>query len=64
MAGLGLGVVWSRAKIEQALGVDFVIGSIHFAGECIAYDGSKEEAEELLALRGSREAYWRAISTR
>jgi HisJ family histidinol phosphate phosphatase len=56
--GLGLGVVWSRAKIEQVLGVDFIIGSIHFAQERLAYDGSKEEAEELLAVRGSREAYW------
>jgi histidinol-phosphatase (PHP family) len=56
--GLGLGLTWSRAKIEQMLGVDFIVGSVHFSAERIPYDGSKEEAERLLRLRGSPEAYW------
>lgn len=56
--GLGLGLTWSRAKIEQMLGVDFIVGSVHFSAERIPYDGSKEEAERLLKLRGSPEAYW------
>jgi len=56
--GLGLGVTWSRAKIEQALGVDFILGSIHFAQEKIAYDGSTDEARSLLALRGDSQVYW------
>ena len=56
--GLGLGLTWSRAKIEQMLGVDFIVGSVHFSAERIPYDGSKEEADRLLKLRGSPEAYW------
>jgi HisJ family histidinol phosphate phosphatase len=56
--GLGLGLTWSRAKIEQMLGVDFIVGSVHFSAERIPYDGTEEEAERLLKLRGSPEAYW------
>lgn len=56
--GTGLGVQWNRAKVFQALGVDFVIGSVHFSKEGIPYDGSLEEAQQLLVLRGGLEAYW------
>jgi HisJ family histidinol phosphate phosphatase len=56
--GDGLGVNWNRSKLFQAKDADFVIGSVHFAPEGLPYDGSREEAEELLALRGSLEAYW------
>jgi HisJ family histidinol phosphate phosphatase len=56
--GLGLGVTWSRAKIEQALGVDFIVGSVHFSKDHIAYDGSKDEARRLLELCGGGYAYW------
>lgn len=56
--GLGLGVTWSRAKIEQALGVDFIVGSVHFSSERIAYDGSKEEARSLLERCGDSHTYW------
>jgi HisJ family histidinol phosphate phosphatase len=56
--GEDLGLQWSRSKIFQAEGADYVIGSVHFAPEGLPYDGSKEEAEELLKLRGSLEAYW------
>lgn len=56
--GADLGLLWSRSKIFQAEGADFVIGSVHFAPEGLPYDGSKEEALELLKLRGSLEAYW------
>ncbi|TNJ46570.1 histidinol-phosphatase HisJ family protein [Tamlana fucoidanivorans] len=56
--GPGLGLQWSRSKIFQAEDADYVIGSVHFAPEGLPYDGSKEEAEELLKLRGSLEAYW------
>ena len=56
--GADLGLQWSRSKIFQAEDADFVIGSVHFAPEGLPYDGSKEEALELLKLRGSLEAYW------
>ncbi len=56
--GTDLGLEWSRSKIFQAADADFVIGSVHFAPEGLPYDGSKEEAMELLQLRGNLEAYW------
>lgn len=56
--GQDLGLQWSRSKIFQAEDADYVIGSVHFAPEGLPYDGSKEEALELLKLRGSLEAYW------
>jgi HisJ family histidinol phosphate phosphatase len=56
--GPDLGLQWSRSKIFQAEDADYVIGSVHFAPEGLPYDGSKEEALELLKLRGSLEAYW------
>lgn len=56
--GPDLGLQWSRSKIFQAEDADYVIGSVHFAPEGLPYDGSKEEAEELLKMRGSLEAYW------
>ncbi len=56
--GPDLGLQWSRSKIFQAEDADYVIGSVHFAPEGLPYDGSKEEAEELLKIRGSLEAYW------
>ncbi|MEN8188195.1 MAG: histidinol-phosphatase HisJ family protein, partial [Bacteroidota bacterium] len=56
--GSDLGLQWSRSKIFQAEGADFVIGSVHFAPEGLPYDGSKEEAHKLLKLRGSLENYW------
>lgn len=56
--GPDLGLLWSRSKIFQAEEADFVIGSVHFAPEGLPYDGSKEEALELLKMRGSLEAYW------
>jgi len=56
--GSDLGVQWNRSKLFQASEADFVIGSVHFAPEGLPYDGSKEEALELLKLRGSLENYW------
>jgi len=56
--GDDLGLQWSRSKIFQAEDADFVIGSVHFAPEGLPYDGTKEEANELLKMRGSLEAYW------
>ena len=56
--GPDLGLLWSRSKIFQAEDAAFVIGSVHFAPEGLPYDGSKEEALELLRMRGSLEAYW------
>lgn len=56
--GADLGLLWSRSKIFQAEEADFVIGSVHFAPEGLPYDGSKEEALELLRIRGSLENYW------
>lgn len=56
--GSDLGLQWNRSKLFQADEADFVIGSVHFAPEGLPYDGSKEEALELLKLRGSLEEYW------
>ncbi|WP_396601241.1 histidinol-phosphatase HisJ family protein [Algibacter sp. R77976] len=56
--GPEIGLQWSRSKIFQAEDADYVIGSVHFAPEGLPYDGSKEEAQELLKMRGSLEAYW------
>ncbi|MBF0545222.1 MAG: histidinol-phosphatase HisJ family protein [Candidatus Riflebacteria bacterium] len=56
--GSGLGLQWNRSKILQVPDVDFIIGSVHFSREIIPYDGSLEEAEKLLALRGNLEEYW------
>ncbi|AJR04933.1 histidinol-phosphatase HisJ family protein [Siansivirga zeaxanthinifaciens] len=56
--GPDLGLQWSRSKIFQAEDADYVIGSVHFAPEGLPYDGSKEEALQLLEMRGSLEAYW------
>ncbi|MDH3323094.1 MAG: histidinol-phosphatase HisJ family protein [Flavobacteriaceae bacterium] len=56
--GADLGLQWSRSKIFQAADADFVIGSVHFAPEGLPYDGSKDEALELLQMRGSLHAYW------
>ncbi len=56
--GADLGLQWRRSKIFQAEDADYVIGSVHFAPEGLPYDGTKEEALELLKIRGSLEAYW------
>jgi histidinol-phosphatase (PHP family) len=56
--GRDLGLQWSRSKIFQAEDADFVIGSVHFAPEGLPYDGSREEALELLKIRGSLDAFW------
>jgi histidinol-phosphatase (PHP family) len=56
--GTGLGLEWSRAKLFQAHGVDFVIGSVHFSPEGIPYDGSPDDTARLLALRGGVEPFW------
>jgi HisJ family histidinol phosphate phosphatase len=56
--GAGLGMQWSRSKLFQAPGLDFVVGSLHFSPEGIPYDGTREEAEELVRLRGGLEELW------
>ena len=56
--GSEIGMQWNRSQLFQAEDVDFVIGSVHFSKEGIPYDGSKEEAQQLLKLRGSLENYW------
>lgn len=56
--GPNLGMQWNRSKIFQAQDADFVIGSLHFSREGIPYDGSMEETEELIKLRGGLENYW------
>lgn len=56
--GSGIGLDWNRSKIFQAMNIDFIIGSIHFAKEKIAYDGSTAETEKLIELRGGLENYW------
>jgi histidinol-phosphatase (PHP family) len=58
--GYKLGLHWNRSKVLQVPDVDFVIGSVHFSREGIPYDGSLEEAQELLKIRGSLENYWAA----
>ncbi|WP_171593661.1 histidinol-phosphatase HisJ family protein [Marinifilum caeruleilacunae] len=56
--GADLGLQWNRSKIFQAQNADFVIGSLHFSKEGIPYDGSQEEADQLIKLRGGVENYW------
>lgn len=56
--GSGLGLQWNRSKVFQADGIDFVIGSVHFASEKIAYDGSPEEMNKLIELRGGVDNCW------
>ncbi len=56
--GPDLGMQWNRSKVFQAQDADFVIGSLHFSREGIPYDGSIEETEELIKLRGGLENYW------
>ena len=56
--GSDIGLAWNRSKIFQADGIDFIIGSIHFSKEKIAYDGSPEETAELIELRGGLDNYW------
>ena len=58
--GTGLGLQWNRAKLFQAHGVDFVVGSVHFAPEGIPYDGSSHATAELIRLRGGVEPFWAA----
>ncbi|MBB6480572.1 histidinol-phosphatase HisJ family protein [Spirochaeta isovalerica] len=56
--GTDLGLQWNKSKIFQADGIDFVIGSIHFSKEKIAYDGSIAETERLLERRGDKSRLW------
>ena len=56
--GPDLGLLWNRSKIFQAQEADFVIGSVHFSREGIAYDGSPEEARRLVKHRGGVEQCW------
>ena len=56
--GTGLGLQWNKSKIFQADGIDFIIGSIHFSREKIAYDGSTDETDKLIKARGSVEDLW------
>ncbi|MBU1076484.1 MAG: histidinol-phosphatase HisJ family protein [Spirochaetes bacterium] len=56
--GSELGMQWNRAKIFQAPGIDFVIGSVHFSREGIPYDGSREETDSLIKTRGSVYELW------
>jgi HisJ family histidinol phosphate phosphatase len=58
--GEGLGGQWSRAKLFQAAGVDFVICSVHFSPDGVPYDGSAEETRALIDLRGGVERFWAA----
>jgi histidinol-phosphatase (PHP family) len=58
--GMGLGMQWTRAKLFQAPGVDFVICSAHFSPEGIPYDGSSEDTARLIRLRGGLESFWSA----
>ena len=57
--GPGLGMKWNRAKLFQARGVDFVIGSLHFSPAYgLPYDGSPEETEKLIEMAGGLEEFW------
>lgn len=56
--GTGLGLQWNKSKIFQAVDIDFIIGSIHFSKEKIAYDGSAEETEQLINKRGDVRRLW------
>ena len=56
--GSEIGMQWSRSKLFQADGADFVVGSVHFSREGIPYDGSPEESRTLIDLRGGLEEFW------
>ncbi len=56
--GSGLGLQWNNSKVFQCRDADFIVGSVHFSREGLPYDGSREEADRLLALRGGPEGYW------
>lgn len=56
--GTGLGMEWSRAKLFQASGADFVIGSLHFAPDGTPYDGSQAGVAGLIERRGGLEQFW------
>ncbi|ERP31875.1 histidinol-phosphatase HisJ family protein [Chitinivibrio alkaliphilus] len=56
--GSGIGLQWNRAKAFQAKNADFFIGSVHFSPEGLPYDGSQEEADALVEMRGGVHAYW------
>ncbi|MGO9410259.1 MAG: histidinol-phosphatase HisJ family protein [Spirochaetia bacterium] len=56
--GTGLGMHWSRAKLFQAHGADFVVSSVHFAPNGVPYDGSPEDTERLIRERGGVEQLW------
>ncbi|MGL1891527.1 MAG: histidinol-phosphatase HisJ family protein [Spirochaetaceae bacterium] len=56
--GSDIGLAWNKSKIFQAEGIDFIIGSIHFSAETIAYDGSPTETKRLIELRGGLHQYW------
>lgn len=56
--GSNIGLAWNRSKIFQADGIDFIIGSIHFSKEQIAYDGSPDETQLLIDKRGGLDQYW------
>ena len=58
--GTGLGMQWSRAKLFQAHGADFVVSSVHFAPNGVPYDGSKEDTARLIEERGGVEQLWAA----
>jgi len=58
--GSNLGLQWNRSKVLLVPDADFVIGSLHFSKEGIPYDGSKEESQKLLEIRGTLENYWAA----
>ena len=58
--GTGLGMQWNRAKLFQAHDADFVISSVHFAPNGLAYDGSPEDTAELIRQRGGVEPFWAA----
>jgi histidinol-phosphatase (PHP family) len=58
--GTGLGMQWSRAKLFQAHGADFVVSSVHFAPDGIPYDGSAEDTARLIDERGGVEHLWAA----
>jgi HisJ family histidinol phosphate phosphatase len=56
--GTGLGMQWNKSKIFQADSIDFIIGSIHFSKEKIAYDGSDDETRLLVKARENVETLW------
>ncbi len=58
--GTGLGMQWSRAKLFQAHGADFVVSSVHFAPNGIPYDGSAEDTARLIEEMGGVERLWAA----